>query len=313
MSIGYACITLGVPNTALKSCIQKNATERRLLELIDHNLNSLENIFAYNHAYDIKLYRISSDLIPFGSSPVNKLKWWELFAPKLAQLGDIIKSNGLRVSMHPGQYTVLNSPKDDVVQRAIADLRYHTQVLDSLGLGTEHKVILHIGGIYQHKLEAIQRFIYQYQRLDEGIKKRLVLENDDRSYNIEDVLKIAGEIKVPVIFDVLHHKANPPSDWVLNKRLNSHHQENNNDNNIFLDNCCHWIDLCRSTWQIKDGIQKIHYSQQNPNKKAGSHSDSIEISEFMNFYQRLEGRKDDLDIMLEVKDKNLSAVKCIKI
>jgi UV DNA damage endonuclease len=71
-----------------------------------------------------------------------------------------------------------------------------------------------------------------------------------------------------------------------------------------------WINECRKTWLAKDGTQKVHYSQQAQGKKAGSHSESIKVEEFLDFYKSL-GR-DDLDIMLEVKDKNLSAVRCIK-
>ena len=76
MSIGYACLTVGVPNTEMKRCIAKNANEARLYELIKANLSALDHILDYNIAHDIKLFRISSDLIPFGSSPINTLAWW---------------------------------------------------------------------------------------------------------------------------------------------------------------------------------------------------------------------------------------------
>lgn len=151
MSIGYACLTIGVPNTNLKSCTAKNANEEKLLELISHNLNSLENIIEYNIKNNIKLFRISSDLIPFGSSPINTLSWWEIFSSQFSEIGKKIKTSGMRVSMHPGQYTVLNSPNIEVVDRAIDDLNYHTKVLDSIGVGSEHKIVLHIGGVYNDK------------------------------------------------------------------------------------------------------------------------------------------------------------------
>ncbi len=74
-------------------------------------------------------------------------------------------------------------------------------------------------------------------------------------------------------------------------------------------NVIDWINECKKTWKEKDGFQKIHYSQQDPLKRTGSHSNTIKIDEFLDFYESL-GRK-DIDIMLEVKDKNLSALKCI--
>lgn len=288
MRIGYACLTLGVPDTDLKSCMSKNADEEKLLDLISHNLNSLENIIDYNIANNIKLFRISSDIIPFGSSTVNNLSWWDIFSHRLIKLGEKIKTNGMRVSMHPGQYTVLNSPDEGVVERAIKDLDYHTRMLDSLGVGPEHKIVLHIGGIYNNKEEAMKRFVANYNRLSNEVKKRLVVENDDKSYNIKDVLEIGNMLNIPVVFDNLHNKINPFDEGKGELT---------------------WINQCKGTWSEVDGPQKIHYSQQDPTKKPGSHSSTIEINEFMEFYEGLE--RNDLDIMLEVKDKNLSAVKCI--
>lgn len=288
MSIGYACLTIGVKDTNQKSCTMKNATKERLLEIISHNLNSLENIINYNIKNNIKLFRISSDLIPFGSSPVNDLKWWDIFSDRLCDIGKKIKQSNIRVSMHPGQYTVLNSPNEEVVNRAIEDLWYHNRVLDSMNLEENHKIILHIGGVYNNKKEAIQRFIQHYEKLDENIKKRLVIENDDKSYNISDVLYISNKLDIPVVFDNLHDSINQ-----FDKEKSSFY----------------WIEQCNKTWKEKDGQQKIHYSQQNRLKRAGSHSTTIRVEEFMSFYHNL--RDKYIDIMLEVKDKNLSSVKCI--
>jgi len=288
MSIGYACLTIGVLNTNLKSCMLRNVNEEKLLDLISNNLNSLENNIDYNIKNNIRLFRISSDLIPFGSSPVNKIPWWNIFSEKLQKIGSKIQKSGMRVSMHPGQYTVLNSPSLDVVQRAIDDLKYHTKVLDTLMVGAEHKIVLHIGGIYNDKKQAIDRFISNYNHLEESVKQRLVIENDDKSYNIKDVLEIGIKLNIPVVFDNLHNYINP-----------SEEEKNQID----------WINECKKTWRPKDGYQKIHYSEQNILKKTGSHSNSIKSNEFIHFYKCLD--RNDIDIMLEVKDKNLSAVKCI--
>ncbi|SDH60468.1 UV DNA damage repair endonuclease UvsE [Desulfosporosinus hippei] len=287
MSIGYASLTTGVPDTKIKSCILKNASYNKLLGLIDHNLKSLETMIDYNIENSIALFRISSDLIPFGSSPVNNLLWWEIFCDRIHQIGEKIKNSGMRVSMHPG-YTILNSPNEVVVTRTIEDLNYHNRVLDSLGVNSMHKIVLHIGGVYNDKKLATKRFIDNYWRLSDSVRQRIVLENDDKSYNIHDVLEIGARLNTPVIFDNLHHQIN-----CFNDQFDDYY----------------WINTCRKTWQEKDGYQKIHYSQQHPLKKPGSHSITIGIGEFMRFYQNLERK--DLDIMLEVKDKNLSALKCI--
>ena len=286
MEIGYACLTLGVQNADFRTCLMKNADDAKLKELIAHNLNSLENIIDYNIENRIRLFRITSGLIPFGASPMNKLPWCELFQPQFARIGDKLNAGKIRVSMHAGHYTVLNSPDQSVAFSAASDLNYHTRVLDSLGTNAESKIILHIGGIYQDKNLALKRFKENYELLDDRIKQRLVIENDDRSYHIEDVLELSVKLNIPVVFDNLHHQIN----------------------SIGMKENINWIGECAKTWRAKDGRQKIHYSQQSPQKRQGSHSVTVYTDEFMEFYESLNTK--ELDIMLEVKDKNLSAVKC---
>jgi UV DNA damage endonuclease len=288
MRIGYACKLVGVVNTDMKSCVLKNATREKLTELIKHNISSLDVIIDYNIANNIQIFRISSDLIPFGSHEVNDIKWWEVFREELNIIGNKIKESNMRVSVHPGQYTVLNSYKNQVVEKAVEELVYHTRILDSLDMNPKHKIVLHIGGAYDNKILSIERFIENYRLLPENVKKRLVIENDDKIYNIKEVLSIAGILHIPVIFDNLHNQINPS-------------KQNRSEG--------YWIEQCKGTWKEEDGDQKIHYSQQAEQKKIGSHSEFIEINQFMSFYEIL-GRE-DIDIMLEVKDKNLSCIKCI--
>lgn len=287
MAIGYACKTIGVANTDMKYCLLKDATQDRLMEITKHNITALDHSIDYNINNNIRLFRISSDLIPFGSSNFNPIPWWEHFSKELKSIGQKIKDSNMRVSLHPGQYTVLNSDKTEVVNRAIEDLTYHTRILDSLGMDSTHKIILHIGGAYKDKRASANRFMDNYRMLEDSIKRRVVIENDDKVYNIQEVLEIGTQLNIPVIFDNLHNEINP----------------SNEDKNEM-----EWIKLCQTTWKA-DGIQKIHYSQQAKLKKIGSHSDNIGIDSFLEFYQRLPDN--EIDIMLEVKDKNLSCIKCI--
>lgn len=288
MSIGYACLTVGVPSTNIKGCLLKNASGEMLTRLIEHNLRSLKNIIEYNYANEIRFFRISSDIIPFGSHPVNTLPWRDFFRDELSMLGQCIKKAKIRVSMHPGQYTVLNSQDKQVAQRATEDLIYHATFLDSLGVEPTDKIILHVGGVYADKKTSILRFSERYKDLDESIRRRLVIENDDKSYHIGDVLELGSRLGIPVVYDNLHNKVN----------------------------CCdpskddlYWIAQCSPFWRHEDGTQEVHYSQQDLLKGAGSHSKSISVDEFLDFFASLD--KCNPDIMLEVKDKNISAIKCI--
>src|SRR5690625_395653 len=284
MRIGYASQTVGIPGVKVRTTRLKNVNDEILIDLIRSNLESLDLIFDYNIENNIRMFRISSDIIPFGSHEVNTLKWWEIFEDDLATLGEKAQKNNMRLSMHPGQYTVLNSPDEEVVKRATEDLLYHTRFLDALNIDASNKIILHIGGVYGDKKTAMNRFVENYKKLNEGIQQRLVIENDDRQYTISEVLSIGNKVDIPVVFDNLHHASNP--DHTLSE--------------------FEWIMESRKTWSVKDGCQKIHYSQQDPDKRLGAHSRTIAIDEFYAFYSQLPTK--DIDVMFEVKDKNLSAM-----
>jgi UV DNA damage endonuclease len=286
MNIGYACLTLGIPGMDYQTVRMARSGEEVLREAIQHNLQTLEKTIDYNGQNGIRLFRISSDLIPFGSSPVNALPWWDLFAEDFSRIGKKIQTYGIRVSMHPGQYTVINSPHEDVVFRAIADLEYHAKVLDALGTAPSSKIILHVGGVYGDRPSAIARFIETHRRLPESVKRRVVIENDDKAYSIQEVLSLAETLSIPAVFDNLHHRLRPS-------------ETDRTDTE--------WIIAAGKTWKPVDGKQKTHYSQQNSGKQPGSHSFTIALDPFLEYVSRIP----DVDIMLEVKDKNWSALKCI--
>ena len=287
MKIGYACLAIGVSNANFQTCKLTSITESKLMDLIASNLHALETLVDYNIENHIQLFRISTDVIPFGSSVANRLAWWDLFKNSLDRIGEKIRRSGMRVSMHPGQYTVLNSPTEEVVARAIEDLVYHAHFLDSLGVDFTNKIILHVGGVYGEKETAIARFVSVYKSLSPEIKRRLVIENDDRSYTAQDVLSISQILGIPFVFDNLHHALHPSS---------VEHTD------------VEWINLAKQTWKTSDGPQKIHYSQADKHKRSGAHSANVKLDAFLRFTKTLS--RQDIDIMLEVKDKNLSALKC---
>lgn len=288
MRIGYACLTVAVEGTQLKTCTRKFASPERILSLTGENFAALENMIDYNILNGISMYRISSDLVPFGSSFATTLPWEIIYRDQLDQIAQKIERSGMRISMHPGQYTVLNSPDSDVVRRSIEDLTYHARFLDALKLGSQHKIILHVGGKYGDSAAALSRFASVYRDLDASIRKRLVLENDGGIFQIAEVLELCHRICAPAVYDNLHNAINP-SDLAKSD--------------------AHWVSLCRETWRPEDGAQKTHYSQQHPEKSRGAHSDTIAIGAFLDYYHSLSDEKPDM--MLEVKDKNRSAVKCI--
>jgi UV DNA damage endonuclease len=287
--IGYACINTKLPSPN-RTCRLKNATPERVFELASANVQALQPILQWNVAHRIELFRITSDVIPFGSHSVNKVPWQRLLEPQLAGLGAFIRDHGLRVSMHPGQFTVLNSPRREVVQSSIKELDYHVAFLDALGIDESHKVIIHLGGVYDDKAASLERFVEICRGLDRRIKARLVIENDERCYTIADALAASGATGLPVVFDVFHHRWNPA--------LKQHSLRS-------------IIQLAARTWRKRDGRVKIHYSNQWPGEAPGTHSKSISVQKFLRFHEEIHDL--DLDIMLEVKDKQESVLKLGKV
>lgn len=264
----------------------KNYNEDIFNECVRENIKDLLNILRWNKENGIYMFRISSDIIPFGSHSINETKWWYTHRKELIECGMFIKENNIRVSMHPGQYTVLNSPNEEVVKKSIADLEYHCRFLDSMEVDYSNKIVLHVGGVYGDKHSAIERFKHNFYRLSDSMKMRLVVENDDKSYNIEDVLGICNKLSIPAVFDNLHHKLNSCS-LEIEEILNA----------------------VKGTWKAGDGRVKLHYSDKDMDKKGGAHSKFVITKNFLSYMESI--KKLNPDVMLEVKDKEVSAVKCI--
>ncbi|MHA2430288.1 MAG: UV DNA damage repair endonuclease UvsE [Promethearchaeota archaeon] len=288
MKIGYPCINLALTCKSSRTFRLKNYSEERLIESIDGNLDCLQEILEYNKNNKIFFFRITSDLIPFGSHPIMKFEWQDYFKEKFNEIGNFIKKQNMRISMHPGQYTVLNSKNDKVVNTSIKELEYHADVLDLMNLDRTAKIMTHIGGIYGDKKGSKKRFIERYNQLSDNIKKRYVIENDDKSFTLADCLEVYKEISIPIVFDAYHHEC-LNSGEIITKALSKF----------------------TKTWNEGDGLPILHYSSQHPIKGQPSHADKIQLDHFKNFINKTKNY--NFDLMLEIKDKEQSALKVIKI
>jgi UV DNA damage endonuclease len=288
MKIGYPCINLSLKCRSSKTFRLKNYSEERLINTVNSNLKCLLEILQYNKSHSLLFFRITSDLIPFASHPVMNFNWQDYFKDNFSTLGKYIKTNNMRISMHPGQYTVLNSKNPKVFKNSIKDLEYHVDVLDLLELDRTAKVQIHVGGIYNDKKASRERFKKRYLNLEQRIKNRLIIENDDKSYNLDDCLNISKSTEIPIVFDNYHHECNP------------------NGKNLI-----EAFNLFTKTWKREDGYPMVHYSSEHPIKGKSKHADTIDLNHFKKFLRKT---KDfDFDIMLEIKDKEDSALKALEI
>ena len=262
-----------------------NVTDERIAELIDANLGALETILRWNRSRGIQVFRLTSNLIPFGSHPANTLPWWEVFADRFLRLGRLMRSAGMRISTHPGQYIVLSSIHEDVVKAAIAELDYHDRILSAFGLGHSHKIVLHLGTGVADQRSAYDRFAAGYARLSPGAARRLVLENDER-WPLDTTLDWAKRLGLPVVFDAFHHELAPSMEPLTVREL---------------------VLRAAETWTPPDGRQEVHFSTQAPGKQPGAHAETIDIDAFARFAEEVGDLP--LDCILEVKDKERSVLR----
>ncbi len=285
MKIGYPCINLSLNCRSSNTMRLKSFSEKTFLEKAAKNLQCLKEILQFNLNNELLFFRISSDLIPFASHPVNQIKWQKIFRTELTEIGNFIKTNGIRISMHPDQFNVLNSTSEEIVKRSILELLYHCELLDCMELEADAKVQIHVGGVYNDKNASIKRFIQRYKKLPEIIRKRLVIENDERLYSAHDCLEIAEQCSLPVVFDYFHHTLN-------------NHQEN-----LSL-----LLKEIFSSWRAEDGLPIVDYSSPSSSgSRFGQHARTINSADFLFFLNQI--KEFNFDLMLEIKDKEKSALK----
>ncbi|MFP4600515.1 MAG: UV DNA damage repair endonuclease UvsE [Persicimonas sp.] len=209
--LGYACINCSLDLTTGRSLRLDNLADAYVSEIIEANLEALGRILAWNVEHGLKFFRISSSVIPFASHPDFPIDWRARFADQLDAIRDFGRAHGLRLSMHPGQYTVLNSNRPDVVDRAIAELDYHARFLEAV-TPAGGDIVLHVGGAYGDKASAVDRFAQNFARLSEAARDQLVIENDDTVYTLDEVLDLSRRVARPVVFDIFHHRCNHPGE-----------------------------------------------------------------------------------------------------
>lgn len=273
------------------------------------SLGYLGDLFDYLAKTNITLYRMSSDLAPYVTHPDMPQFHGQIkeCASELAALGREARAQNLRLSMHPSQFVVLNSPDATLVDKSVADLLAGAELLDAMEMGPEAVLIIHVGGAYGDHASGCDRWVTTWTRLPEPVRRRLVLENDDIRFSAADVLDIHARTGVPLVFDYQHFWCNNPEGLLIKETF------------------------ARFVRSWPTGVRpKMHWSSPNTNfreiqqrdRKTGKpkkailpplwtgHADFVNPFEFITFLRDV--ATPDLpafDVMLEAKAKDLALLR----
>lgn len=284
--LGYACITNCLDFTSSSPYTYgeylKYGDMEKLDRVIVSNLKSLEEIIYYNIKNNIHFYRMSSKIIPLATKTDVKFDYINKYKSYYDKIGKMISDYDMRVDFHPDQFCVLNSVKSDVVSASIDILKYHYSLLEALGI--KNKIlVLHVGSNSFGKDNSIRRFINNFNKLPKYLKECIAIENDDKVFNVNDVLEISKNTGVPVILDYHHHLCNK-SDFSFEDIFNSF-------NNMKV---------------------KMHFSSSKNKKDFRSHNDYINGDDFIDFIKILKKYDRDVDIMIEAKCKDDSLFRLVR-
>jgi UV DNA damage endonuclease len=300
MRLGFAVKVLGAGGLPSHDT-RRHASEPNLGVSLEH----LEAILGYLDDADIRFYRMATGLAPYASHPeLTRFRDGPArFAERLAEVGALARQLGIRLTTHPGQYTVLNSEDPEIQRLAAVELEVQAEIMDGMGLGPESVVILHVGGAAGGTQAALERFCRGFELLSDAARRRLVVENDDRTFALRDVVGLAQRIGRPVVWDILHHHCNDP-DRIPDREA---------------------LELALSTWP-EGVLPKIHFStpktavEERKVRKGRrverrlvlpqlrAHADTIDPISFEQFVgETAEGL--DFDVMLEAKAKDLALLR----
>ena len=293
--LGYACQNLSLQTgRKLSERIQTSRTIRmsnftleRAGELAVRNSADLLPILKWNAENNIKFFRIGSDIFSFMDhadlgytlddlDPNHRTK----IIGNFAEAGAFAKTNGMRLSCHPGPYTCLASPNPSIVEKSITSLRMHSLIADLLGYGEEFAINIHVGGVYEDKAATAKRFVQVYRQLTPLLQQRLTLENDDKAsmWSIQELYDLVHQhCGVKLVLDIHHHKFCQGGNTLETA-----------------------AGLAFSTWAGFSEIPKIHYSESKPNSRPQAHSDYLKES------IPVLCDHTEYDVMIEAKSKDLA-------
>lgn len=289
--LGYVAIALNLGKVTSSSTLtytrylklNKEDRLKKLKEVTYSNIEALEKILRYNIDNSIHFYRMTSNFIPLATHPDVMWDYLKYFKKDLEYIGKLIKDNNLRVDTHPDQFNVINSDRESVVENTLRTLNMQVDLFEAMNY-EQGKLVIHIGGAEGGKDIALDRFINNLKNFPKRITDRLILENDDKTFNAKEVLQICERTNLPMVFDIHHHNCNNCEEDI--KSL---------------------LPQIFKTWEDEELVPKIHFSSPREFEKDRKHADYIDANRFLEFiYKAKESVNKDFDIMIEAKKKDIA-------
>lgn len=215
--LGLCCLFADEPirfRTATARVLSRYTREeqlRRLAELAAANAAALHAALVYCASHGIGCFRVNSQILPLCTHPqlgytMADLPGGNTIREAFEACGAFARAQDLRLTFHPDQFILLSSPRNEVTQSSIAELEYQAEVATWIGADV---INIHAGGVYGDKPAALARFVATLRQLPAAIRQRLTLENDDRSYTPRDLLPLCEAQRIPLVYDVHHHRCLP--------------------------------------------------------------------------------------------------------
>jgi UV DNA damage repair endonuclease len=186
----------------------RDVAEQRLWDLMVGNIEATRKLVERVSTLDphLRMVRISSDILPVYTHESFADYWRKPDVVSYAEthfkrVGDIARNSGVRLSMHPGQFTVLASDNPGIVERSIEEFEYHADMARWMGYGKtfqDFKINVHISG--KQGPEGIR---HAYKRLTPEARSCITIENEENSWGLDDCLTISDI--VPIVLDIHHH------------------------------------------------------------------------------------------------------------
>jgi UV DNA damage endonuclease len=290
INLGLCCINTELRNKkppvfCSRTCIRRTFSVEKAKQLATQNIADLETMIEWNEDHGIYCFRLTSDLFPRFTDTEVESYTIDFAKESLAEIGALIREYGHRILAHPGQYNQVGANTEKVLRSTISELKNHADIFDAMGMDNNAVLIVHGGGIYNDKAKTMDRWVDQYFQLPENVQSRLVIENCENCYSIDDVIQISKRIRerggeLPVVFDSHHYEC-----WEINHpdQPQSHYKE--------------FIGDVVESWG--DRYIVMHISNQGSGR-LGHHSDFItDFPECFQYFVNELG----LDFCLEVEAK----------